>query len=131
MMLIEVIQDLCALFGRALTGKKFFAFGEDGCGRFGRSSIPLECTIREVFVNCKIDENGKTVGGIGLYLNEYDESTYGLMTTDQNALIGVRALLAEHHIDPTCLSWHVGQEFVAAGHVVWFDVDVDLALDWA
>ncbi len=107
---IEVVaEDAVTLLERVFIGKHITAFGEDGFGRYGRSSLPHTFEAHTIHVEA-VDLDPGIISAIGIQLtvelDGYSASDFGgSMATDQNAMISIQKLLAAHHIDRSAFTW--------------------------
>lgn len=123
--------DCAVLILRALLEKEVVAFGDDGLGKFGRSSIPKTFTITDIGIDVACDDQtGDDATCIAkLYLDGYHKDQVGHVVTDQNLMISIRKHLIDNAIDPNCVKYaelsEQGDNFCA----VCFDVP--LLLEWS
>lgn len=126
----EMVEADCSvLLIRALLNKTLVAFGDDGLGKYGRSTYPKTFTVRDMDVDVILDDDGSPSCVATLYLTGYDAADVGHIYTDQNFLISVRSALKADHIDPSCIEY--SELCLQGDSFVTFDVDVKLLLDWA
>lgn len=125
----QIEADCSVLLIRALLGRNVAAFGEDGLGKYGTSSLAQFFTIEDIDLDVVIDQNDDIVGAVSLKLAKYKSSQVGHICTDLNFMISVKKLLADHHIDPACVQYSDlclhGEDYVS------LDIDVERLLDWA
>lgn len=104
----QIEADCTILLRRALVSHVVSAFGDDGCGKHGRSSTPVFYTVSNVEVELGADdEDSPTVltGTAWIFLQGYDASKVGYILTDKNFEISIRQLLITESILPDALKW--------------------------
>lgn len=126
----QVEADCSVLLIRSLLGQTVAAFGEDGLGQHGRNDLAIHYVLEDIDLTVMVDSvTDEPFGVLSLKPENYHSSKFGHIMTDQNFLISVRKLLADHHIDPTCIEYSEldlqGDDYVS------FDLDVVKLLDWA
>jgi hypothetical protein len=108
MTLQEQIENDCKiLLGRALKDKVLCAFGDDGCGQFGRSCTPAFFTVKDITINLAFDElyPAASTGTVSIRLEGYNANLTGHILTDKNFEISIRKLLTDESISPEALTW--------------------------
>lgn len=102
---LRVIEDDCGIvLSRALSGKHVVAFGEDGCGKYGRSSMPRTFKITGVDVEIS-GTSASPTGIVFVALDVYDSKTDGHVATDKNLEISLNFLLDSWAIEHDCLKF--------------------------
>jgi hypothetical protein len=120
----QIQHDCTVLLERALVGKMVCAFGDDGCGQFGRSPIPAFFKIDTVRVYiADITDTASPVLGLAyIRLDGYNANVAGHILTDKNFQISIRKLLAAESISPDTLTWGTFSEQVPTCVVMQIDV---------
>ena len=118
-----VEADCTILLERALLGKTLCAFGEDGCGKYGRCECPGYFTVSTVDVT--ISTYGHS-GSVRLALTGYDSTVTGHIATDRNFEISLAQHLTNHDIEPRALTW--GNEELQGRSYVTMLIDVNTLL---
>jgi hypothetical protein len=108
MTILSSIKDDCIiLLERALVGKTICAFGEDGCGKYGRSDTPMYFIVSCIAVSLEsLDLTTKSpMGKLFINLDGYDANVHGHALTDVNFEISLHKLLANENITPNAITW--------------------------
>jgi hypothetical protein len=124
-----VESDVSVLLLRALLGKTLVAFGDDGLGKHGRCDVPQYYEVQDLDICINLNEADDTADGVVfISLTGYDAMRFGLILSDQNFLLSVRAALDAVGIDGSVLTY---AEFaVQDQHDVAMAIDVKRLLDW-
>lgn len=104
----QIEADCAILLRRALVSHVVSAFGDDGCGKHGRSSTPVFYTISSVEVELEADDDDSPsvlTGKAWIFLQGYDADKVGYILTDKNFEISIRQLLIAESILPDALTW--------------------------
>lgn len=130
--IILIEEDCTVLLERALLRQTLVAFGEDGCGKYGRKDTPSYFDVVDVRVNVYVDdENSPTVisGGISICLHGYNANDVGHIKSDKNFDISLNVALAAAGISKDTLIWAKIDEQVAG--CVTFYLDIGKLLGWS
>lgn len=129
-----ISQDCTILLQRALLGKTVVAFGDDGDGKYGRSSVPKYFVVNDVSVTASFDlstsnrpHEGYT-GEVSIGLQGYSSSDGGHILTDQNFKIAIRQYLLQESIDADALSWAELSDQTSTSVVM--KIDIKKLLSW-
>ena len=125
--MIEVEEDCKVLLERTLLGKFLCAFGEDGCGLYGRKDTPSFFRVDGLHIDISV-ENSLMVGKLSIQLNGYDENDVGHIQTDKNFDISLNELLKSEGISPEALCWASIEDQVHG--CVTFDLNITKLLGW-
>lgn len=121
----QIKNDCTILLERALFGRLVCAFGEDGCGQYGRSDTPAFFLVKAICVEIGVDSSNHSVltGKAWLHLDGYNSIDNGYILTDKNFEISIRKLLVDESIDPQALTWGDFNEQGADFVVMKIDID--------
>lgn len=123
---VLVEEDCTIVLERALIRKTLNAFGEDGCGQYGRKDTPSFFDVVDIRVD--IDDANLLDGKVSICLRGYDSDDVGHIQTDRNFDISLNAALADAGISKDALSWAPIHE--QAKGCVTFNLDVSELLGW-
>jgi hypothetical protein len=128
----RLVEENCAiLLSRALLQRPLYAFGEDGCGKHGRSSAVKIFEVLSLDIEITLTDPMSVMNPIGFVsflLGGYDSKTDGHIFTDNNLQISINNLLTEQCIDPTCLTW--ASEDLQGDNFFTMNIDVHKLLSW-
>lgn len=129
---LDAIREDCEiLLERAFLDKKLTFFGEDGAGKYGRSTYPVTCQVVSVVVDVEADdaEYPSIIAGIvKLTMTGYDSTVTGHAITDHNLRIALDMCLKDADIDLTAVEW-AGEELQGVHSITLF-INVEMLLDW-